>query len=117
MASIANINGFYYVPRIDKNIVEKYKEDIMVLSGNLYGEIHKILNLGENKAEEALVWWKQQFGADFYLEIMRHNQEDENRVNKTLIEFAQKHEVKLIASNNTYYLNKEDANAHDILLC
>jgi DNA polymerase-3 subunit alpha len=118
MASIANINGFYYVPRIDKNIVEKYKEDIMVLSGNLYGEIPgKILNLGENQAEEALVWWKQQFGADFYLEIMRHNQEDENRVNKTLIEFAQKHEVKLIASNNTYYLNKEDANAHDILLC
>jgi DNA polymerase-3 subunit alpha len=45
----------------------------------------------------------------FFLEIMRHNQEDENRVNKTLIEFAQKHEVKLIASNNTYYLNKEDA--------
>jgi DNA polymerase-3 subunit alpha len=118
MASIANINGFYYVPRIDKNIVEKYKEDIMVLSGNLYGEIPgKILNLGENQAEEALVWWKAQFGADFYLEIMRHNQEDENRVNKTLIEFAQKHEVKLIGSNNTYYLNKEDANAHDILLC
>jgi DNA polymerase-3 subunit alpha len=50
----------------------------------------KILNLGENQAEEALVWWKQQFGADFSLEIMRHNQEDENRVNKTLIEFAQK---------------------------
>jgi DNA polymerase III alpha subunit len=46
----------------------------------------KILNLGENQAEEALVWWKQQFGADFYLEIMRHNQEDDN---KTLIEFAQ----------------------------
>jgi DNA polymerase-3 subunit alpha len=118
MASIANINGFYYVPRIDKKIVEKYKEDIMVLSGNLYGEIPgKILNIGENQAEEALIWWKEQFGADFYLEIMRHNQEDENRVNKTLIEFAQKHEVKLIASNNTYYLNKEDANAHDILLC
>ena len=118
MASIANINGFYYVPRIDKKIVEQYKEDIMVLSGNLYGEIPgKILNIGENQAEEALIWWKEQFGADFYLEIMRHNQEDENRVNKTLIEFAQKHEVKLIATNNTYYLNKEDANAHDILLC
>ncbi|WP_418264682.1 DNA polymerase III subunit alpha [Flavobacterium faecale] len=118
MASIANINGFYYVPRIDKNIVEKYKEDIMVLSGNLYGEIPgKILNLGENQAEEALIWWKEQFGSDFYLEIMRHNQEDENRVNQTLIAFAKKHEVKLIATNNTYYVNKEDANAHDILLC
>jgi DNA polymerase-3 subunit alpha len=118
MASIAYVDGFYYVPRIDRTIVEKYKEDIMVLSGNLYGEIpSKILNIGENQAEEALIWWKTQFGDDFYLEIMRHNQEDENRVNKTLIEFAQKHQVKLIATNNTYYLNKQDANAHDILLC
>ena len=118
MASIANIDGSYYVPRIDKSIVEKYKEDIIVLSGNLYGEIpSKILNVGENQAEEALIWWKARFGDDFYLEIMRHNQEDENRVNKTLIEFAQKHNVKLVATNNTYYVNKEDANAHDILLC
>ena len=118
MSSIAFTKGFYYVPRIDRDVVEKYKEDIMVLSGNLYGEIpSKILNLGENQAEEALVWWKEQFGDDFYLEIMRHNQEDENRVNKTLIEFSQKHNVKLVATNNTYYVNKEDANAHDILLC
>ncbi|MBA0883614.1 DNA polymerase III subunit alpha [Flavobacterium undicola] len=118
MASIAYVDGFYYVPRIDRNVVEKYKEDIMVLSGNLYGEIpSKILNIGEIQAEEALVWWKAQFGDDFYLEVMRHNQEDENRVNKTLIEFAQKHQVKLIATNNTYYVNKQDANAHDILLC
>lgn len=118
MSSIAFTDGFYYVPRIDRAIVEKYKEDIMVLSGNLYGEIQsKILNIGENQAEEALIWWKEQFGDDFYLEVMRHNQEDENRVNKTLIEFSQKHNVKLIATNNTYYLNKEDANAHDILLC
>jgi len=118
MASIAYVDGFYYVPRIDRTIVEKYKEDIMVLSGNLYGEIpSKILNIGENQAEEALIWWKAQFGDDFYLEVMRHNQEDENRVNKTLIEFSQKHNVKLIATNNTYYVNKDDANAHDILLC
>jgi DNA polymerase III subunit alpha len=118
MASIANINGFYYVPRIDRTIVEKYKEDLIVLSGNLYGEIpSKILNMGENQAEEALIWWKAQFGTDFYLELMRHQQEDENRVNQTLIAFAKKHQVKLIASNNTYYVNKEDANAHDILLC
>ena len=118
MASIAYTEGFYYVPRIDRAIVEKYKEDIMVLSGNLYGEIpSKILNIGENQAEEALLWWKSQFGPDLYLEIMRHNQEDENRVNQTLIVFSKKHNVKLIATNNTYYLNKEDANAHDILLC
>ncbi|UGS23401.1 DNA polymerase III subunit alpha [Flavobacterium channae] len=118
MSSIAYTDGFYYVPRIDRTIVEKYKEDIIVLSGNLYGEIpSKILNIGESQAEETLVWWKEQFGSDFYLELMRHKQEDENRVNQTLIAFAKKHNVKLIATNNTYYVNKEDANAHDILLC
>jgi len=118
MSSIAYTDGFYYVPRIDKSIVEQYKEDIIVLSGNLYGEIpSKILNVGESQAEEALIWWKEQFGTDFYLEVMRHKQEDENRVNQTLIAFAKKHNVKLIATNNTYYVNKEDANAHDILLC
>ncbi len=118
MSSLAFTKGFYYVPRIDRKIIEQYKEDIIVLSGNLYGEISsKILNVGENQAEDAVIWWKQQFGEDFYLEIMRHNQEDENRVNKTLIEFSKKHDVKLVATNNTFYLNKEDANAHDILLC
>ncbi|MDP5002228.1 MAG: DNA polymerase III subunit alpha, partial [Flavobacterium sp.] len=118
MSSIAYTDGFYYVPRIDRKIVEQYKEDIMVLSGNLYGEIpSKILNVGESQAEEALIWWKEQFGSDFYLELMRHKQEDENRVNQTLIAFAKKHNVKLVATNNTYYVNKEDANAHDILLC
>ncbi len=118
MSSIAYTDGFYYVPRIDRAIVEKYKEDIIVLSGNLYGEIpSKILNIGETQAEEALIWWKEQFGSDFYLELMRHKQEDENRVNQTLIAFAKKHHVKLVATNNTYYIDKEDANAHDILLC
>lgn len=118
MSSIAYTKGFYYVPRVDRSVVERYKEDIMVLSGNLYGEIpSKILNIGEAQAEEALVWWKEQFGADFYLELMRHNQQDENVVNRTLIEFSKKHNVKLVATNNTFYINKEDANAHDILLC
>lgn len=118
MSSIAYTDGFYYVPRIDKKVIQQYKEDIIVLSGNLYGEVPgKILNVGEKQAEEALLWWKEEFGDDFYLEIMRHGQEDEDRVNKVLLEFAKKHEVKLVASNNTYYGNKEDAEAHDILLC
>ena len=118
MASIAYTEGFYYVPRIDKAIVEKYKEDIIVLTGSLYGEVPgKILNIGENQAEEALLWWKEQFGDDLYVEIMRHNQEDEKRVNGVLIEMAKRNNVKLVACNNTYYINKEDANAHDILLC
>jgi DNA polymerase-3 subunit alpha len=106
------------VPRIDRKVIQQYKEDIIVLSGNLNGEIpNKILNLGENQAEEALLWWKEQFQEDFYMEVMRHNQEDENRVNTTLISLARKHEVKIVATNNTFYIDKGNANAHDILLC
>ncbi|MGB5229025.1 MAG: DNA polymerase III subunit alpha [Eudoraea sp.] len=118
MSSIAYTDGFYYVPRIDKNIIAQFKDDIIVLSGNLYGEVaSKILNIGENQAEESLLWWKSVFKDDFYLEIMRHGQEDEERANKVLVEFAKKHQVKLVATNNTYYCAKEDAEAHDILLC
>src|SRR5690606_23585159 len=85
MSSIAYTKGFYYVPRIDRSIIEQYNEDIIVLSGNLYGEISsKILNIGEAQAEEALLWWKEKFGDDFYLELMRHGQQDEDVVNKTL---------------------------------
>lgn len=118
LSSHAFVNGFYYIPRIDKKLIEEYKEDLIVLTGNLYGEVpSKILNIGENQAEEALLWWKEQFGDDLYVELMRHNQEDEDRVNPTLISLARKHDVKLIASNNTYYRKKADSNAHDILLC
>ena len=118
MSSIAYTNGFYYVPRIDKKVIEQYKEDIIALTGNLYGEVpNKILNVGENQAEEALLWWKEQFGDDFYIEIMRHGQEDEDRVNQVLVRMAKDHNVKLVATNNTYYCDKKDAEAHDILLC
>ncbi|WP_088324417.1 DNA polymerase III subunit alpha [Polaribacter tangerinus] len=118
MSSIAFVDGFYYVPRIDREIIKKYKEDIIVLTGNLYGEVpSKILNLGENQAEEALLWWKEQFKDDLYIEVMRHNQQDEDIVNETLLKFAKKHQIKVVATNNTFYLEKKDANAHDILLC
>jgi DNA polymerase-3 subunit alpha len=118
LASMAYTKGMYYVPRIDKRVIEQYKEDLIVLTGNLYGEVpNMILNLGENQAEEALLWWKEQFGDDLYIEIMRHGQENEERVNATLIKFSQKHGLKLVATNNTYYLNKIDASAHDVLLC
>ncbi len=118
LSSHAFVDGFYYLPRIDKKLIQQYKEDLIVLTGNLYGEVpSKVLNVGENQAEEALLWWKEQFGDDLYIELMRHKQEDENRVNTVLIEFAKKHNIKLVATNNTYYRKKEDANAHDILLC
>ena len=118
LASIAYTEGMYYVPRIDKNAIAQYKEDLIVLSGNLYGEIpNLVLNVGEAQAEEALIWWKEQFDEDLYVELMRHGQENEDRVNETLIRLANKHAVKLVATNNTYYIEKEDAGAHDVLLC
>ncbi|MCA0152097.1 DNA polymerase III subunit alpha [Winogradskyella vincentii] len=118
LSSAAFTDGFYYVPRIDKALIEQYKEDLICLTGNLYGEVpSKVLNVGENQAEEALIWWKETFGDDLYIELMRHNQEDENRVNQILVQFSKKHNIKLVATNNTYYVEQENANAHDILLC
>ncbi len=118
LSSHAFVDGFYYLPRIDKQLIKQYKDDLICLTGNLYGEVpSKVLNVGENQAEEALLWWKETFQDDLYIEIMRHNQEDENRVNQVLIKLAQQHNVKLVATNNTYYRNQNDANAHDILLC
>ncbi|MBT8290385.1 MAG: DNA polymerase III subunit alpha, partial [Muriicola sp.] len=118
MASLAYTDGFYYVPRIDRKIVEQFKDDLIVLTGNLYGEIaSKILNTGEKQAEEALLWWQSMFGDDLYVELMRHEQEDENRANPVLLSMARKMGIKVVATNNTYYCKKEDAEAHDILLC
>ena len=118
MSSIAYVDGFYYVPRIDREIVEKYMDDLIVLTGNLYGEVpSKILNIGNRQAEEALQWWYKKFGDDLYIELMRHGQEDEKRANDVLVSLARQYQIPLIASNNTYYASKEEANAHDILLC
>ena len=118
LASIAYIDGFYYIPRIDRELIKKYKEDVIVLSGGVNGEIpNKILNVGENQAAEALLWWKESFGDDFYLELSDHHQENEKHINEVLIGFAEKYKVKVVATNNTFYLKKEDSSAHDILLC
>ncbi|MCG8574222.1 MAG: DNA polymerase III subunit alpha [Flavobacteriales bacterium] len=118
MSSIAFTEGFYYVPRIDKSVVEEYCEDVICLTGNLSGEVPgMILNVGESQAEEALLWWKGIFKDDLYIELIRHGLEEEDNVNKTLIEFHRRHDVKIVATNDTYYLTKKDSNAHDILLC
>ena len=118
LASIAYLDGFYYVPRIDRELVKQYKENLIVLTGNTKGELpSKILNIGNKQAEEALQWWHAEFRDDLYIEIMRHGEEGEDRANEVLIELSKKYEIPLIATNNTYYINKEEANAHDILLC
>lgn len=118
LASIAYTQGMYYVPRIDKAVLSQYKEDLIVLSGNLYGEIPSLLlNVGQKQAEEALLWWKEQFGPDFYLEIGRHGLDVEERLNPMLVALSEQHQIKLVATNNTYYVEQADAVAHDVLLC
>ena len=118
LTSAAFVDGFYYVPRIDRSLVERYKDNLIVLTGNTYGEVpSKILNVGDRQAEEALLWWHEHFGDDLYIELMRHNEEGENRANEVLLAFSKKHNIPLIATNNTFYVKKEEANAHDILLC
>ncbi|WP_268035694.1 DNA polymerase III subunit alpha [Algoriphagus sp. PAP.12] len=118
LASYANIEGFYYVPRIDKEVLVQYKGDLIATTGGLWGEIpFLILNVGETQAEEAFVWWKEQFGDDFYVELNRHGIPEEEKVNEVLLEFAKKYDVKYFAANNSYYNDKADAKAHDILIC
>ena len=118
MCSIGYTEGFYYVPRIDKDLVKKYRDGLIVLSGSKYGEIsNKIINVGEKQASDACVWWKENFSNDFYLEMNNHGEEENEIINAQLSKFSKIHGVKLIATNNTKYISKEDANAHDILLC
>ena len=119
LSSIAYKEGHYGLfPRIDKELIEHYSEDVVALSGSLSGEIPRlILNVGETQAEEALLWWKRVFKDDFYLEINRHDLEEENRLNEVMIRFARMHDIKLIATNELYYMDQKDAKTHDVLLC
>ena len=119
LSSQAYIDGYYYkFPRIDRALIKEYSSDLICLSGGLRGEIGDLaLNRGEEFAEEALKWWLDIFGDDFYLEVVNHGQEEEKRLNQIFKEFSVKYNVKLVASNNVFYLDKKDAPAHDALLC
>ena len=128
LISIANTEGMYYKPRIDKGLLEKYHEGLIVSSACLGGEIpQKIMNGDINGAEEAIKWFKSVFADDFYLELHRHPAESlrerqevyENqvKVNAVLVPLAKKFDVKLIAANDVHFTNQEDAEAHDIMIC
>jgi DNA polymerase-3 subunit alpha len=118
LSSYSFIDGFYYVPRIDKKLLLEYKGDLIATTGSRGAEIPSlILNVGETQAEEAFVWWKETFGEDFYIELQRHGLPEEDHVNKILLQWAKKYGVKYFASNNTYYNTKAEAESHDILLC
>ncbi|MEY2970622.1 MAG: hypothetical protein RLZZ599_995, partial [Bacteroidota bacterium] len=118
LSSEGQLHGYYYVPRIDKKILLEHKEDLIVLSGGLRGEITSLyLNVGEQQAREALLWWREQFGEDFYLELNSHGLVEEDHANAQLLAYAKEYGIKYIAANNTFYLTQENAEAHDILLC
>jgi len=118
LASASFVDGFYYVPRIDKKILLEYKDDLIVTTGGLYGEVpNLILNTGEKQALEAFEWWKDNFGDDFYIELIRHGLEEENRANEVLVKWGAEYDVKCIAANNTFYVEQTDAEALDALLC
>ncbi|WP_428234900.1 DNA polymerase III subunit alpha [Gracilimonas sp.] len=119
LSSIGFTEGYYYkYPRIDKEAIAKYAEDIICLSGGVRGWLADlILNKGEEFAEEELQWWMDTFGDDFYLEVLNHGLEEEKRVNEVFKSYSEKYGVKLVATNNVFYLEEEDAKAHDALIC
>ncbi len=118
LSSIGFTEGFYYVARVSKSKLVELKEGLIATTGWIYGEIPSlILNVGEKQAEEAFVWYKEQFGDDFYAELNRHGLLEEEHVNRVLLGFCEKYSVKYIAANNNYYIKKEQAKAHEILLC
>ena len=118
LSSEGMLNGFYYVPRIDREVLLEYKDDLIILSGGLRGEVQQLyLNVGEVQARESLLWWHKNFGDDFYLELNRHHLEEEDHVNLQLLKYSKEYDIKCIAANNTFYLTQDNADAHDILLC
>ena len=128
MVSQSWTEGFYGRPRIDKELLEQHREGLIVCSACLGGEIpQKIMHGNIHAAEEAVLWFKQLFGEDYYLELQRHEThradadqtvyKHQVEVNKVLIELAHKHGVKIIATNDVHFVNEEDADAHDRLIC
>ncbi len=119
LCSVGFIEGYYAgLPRVGRKVIEKFKENLICSTGGIGGEVADlILNIGEQQAEEAFQYWHQLFGDDFYVQLMRHGLEEEKRVNQVLLRLCEKYKVKYFAANDVHYENKEDANAHDILLC
>ncbi len=118
LSSMAHIDGFYYKPRINKELLEKHKEGLIVLSACLSGEIpKKLLNKNKDGAKEAAKYYKELFGEDFYIELQDHGIEGQKMTNPDLIKIAKELDIELIISNDSHYTRKEDAISHDILLC
>lgn len=118
IVSEASLSGFYYKPRVDHAFLEKHSEGLICLSACLGGEVQEFFNLGmPDRAKEAAKFYHGLFGEDYYLELQDHGLEEQRKVNKLNIALAKELGIPLVCTNDVHYLKKEDARAHDILLC
>jgi len=116
--TIAFRDGFYYKPRIDYKTLEQYHEGLICLSACLGGDVPRlILEEQYEKAEELILWFKNLFGEDYYLEIQQNNLADQQIVNAKLREYSKKFGIKLVATNDVHYLMDDDAEMQDVLMC
>ncbi len=118
IVTIANLEGFYYKPRLDKEILEKYSEGLICLTACIAGEIPRLILGGNiNQARESAVWYKQVFGDDFYFEVQRHPIPELELINQELIPLARELDIPLVATNDVHYIHTEDSEPHELLLC
>ena len=116
--AIAFRDGFYYKPRIDLEILKKHHDGLICLSACVGGDIPQAILRGDyKKAEELVVFFKELFGEDFYLEIQNHGLEEQILVNSYLRSYAKKYGIKTVATNDVHYIDKTDASVHDVLMC
>lgn len=118
LVSLGFTEGYYYKPRIDLEILEKYHEGIICLSACLAGAVSQaILNGNIEEAEEVAKWHKNVFGEDYYLEIQNNGVKEQVMVNQKIIQIARRLDIPIVATNDAHYLKKEDAYNHEVLLC
>jgi len=119
LCSLGYIEGLYgKYPRIDKSLIEQYHEGLIATTCCLAASVPRaILKKGEEEAEQEFRWWLNIFGDDYYIELQRHGIPEQDRVNAVLLKWAKKYQVKTIATNDAHYVDQDDYNAHDILLC
>ncbi len=119
LTSLGYIEGLYSkYPRIDKQLIERYHEGLIATTCCIGAHVPQtILKSGEQEAEKEFKWWLDLFGDDFYIEIQRHNIKEQDIINEILLKFSKKYNVPVIATNDSHYTDREDYNAHDILLC
>ncbi len=119
LCSLGYMEGLYgKYPRIDKSLILQYHEGLIATTCCIGAEVPQmILKKGEEAARKAFKWWLDIFGEDYYVELQNHHMPEQQKVNEVLLRFAKEFNVKVIASNDSHYIDQRDSNAHDILLC